>query len=179
MKLEPGDILVNVNTRQDLKSKIMRAASGEYEHVFIYVGKVFNSPFLFESSTRGVCYKALSSRYGQCVEVLRPQLTKEDKEEVIKTSIEIGSLDTSSYDYKDIFIYAIPRILYRKFPSLQEHFPMYVNDKQFICSEAVAECFYRNGYEIVPSNVIPLPEDFVYSDMVDKLGRISLSEKIV
>ncbi|GAI42800.1 unnamed protein product, partial [marine sediment metagenome] len=75
-KLEPGDILVNINDRSDPFSLVKRWAVGPYEHVFLYMGglgllraqhQVIRVPMLFESNGRGVTLRSLSSRYGEKV----------------------------------------------------------------------------------------------------------------
>ena len=75
-RLEPVDILVNVNERSDPYSIVKRGALGNpYEHIFMYLGKVgilvnrrqqriLRFPMLFESNGRGVVIQSLSNRYG-------------------------------------------------------------------------------------------------------------------
>ena len=68
-KLEPGDVLVNVNHRKDPISTIKRwAMSSPYDHVFMYIGRVglylnrgepriLRVPMLYESDGDGeVCF---------------------------------------------------------------------------------------------------------------------------
>ena len=81
-KLNPGDILVQVNKRNDPFSRIKRWLMGPFEHCFFYLGRVriitspkqhvtLRFPLLFESNGRGAVIQALSNRYGQPVIVMR------------------------------------------------------------------------------------------------------------
>jgi hypothetical protein len=48
-----------------------------------------------------------------------------------------------------------------------------------ICSEAVAEAFWRAGIDILPQDVIPLPGDFVESLILDPVYEGRLLENIL
>ncbi|GAI27271.1 unnamed protein product, partial [marine sediment metagenome] len=111
-KLEPVDILVNVDRDKDPYSIAKRWLMGPYDHVFMYMGRlgllregysseVWNVPMLFESSGRGVVLQSLSNRYGQEVVVMRLK-SEQDKERipyVSEEAIKLASDPQSYYDY--------------------------------------------------------------------------------
>jgi len=173
-KLEPVDILVNVNRRHDPFSTMKRQLIGPYEHVFMYMGRlglvreghfseVWNVPMLFESSGRGVVLQSLSNRCGQEVVVLRLR-SEHDKKRipyVLDETIKLASDPQSYYDYLCIIRFVLPRIIFEKF-----HLPMPLSwhrDHRQICSEAIYEVFYRAQLvDILPFySPPPLPGDFV------------------
>jgi hypothetical protein len=54
----------------------------------------------------------------------------------------------------------------------------YVRDQQMICSEAVAETFWRAGFLVLPQNVIPLPPDFLESSLLERVFEGKILEDI-
>lgn len=150
---------------------------GRYEHVLIYLGKAFNGiPMLYESDGRGVVIQNLSHQTGRHVLVMRPKI--KNKDEIIANSIEIASNDKSYYDYFAIIRSAVPRLLKEKFPFLPipSH---YVRDQMMICSEAVAEPFWEANIIILPKDIIPLPDDFKTSPILELLDEGRLLEDIL
>ena len=187
-KLEPCDVLLYVNEGKDIFSAISRWGAGRYGHVSMYMGKAFGDvPFLFESSGRGATLINLQSHTGRLVKVMRLKIEQwiilpvaswlyipeVRKDALISEAIYLASADTSYYDYHAIFWYCIPRILKRKFPFLPIP-PKYTRDKAVICSEAVAEVFWRAGIEVLPKDIVPLPTDLVTSPILEPVyeGRI-------
>jgi len=191
-KLNPGDILVNVNDRNDPFSKVKRWVAGPYEHVFLYMGKlglivnrrqprILRFPMLFESSGRGVALQSLSNRYGQEVVVMRLKAEADRKRipRVLEEAIKLASEPQSYYDYLCIVRFAIPRLICEK---LGLPMPLkYHRDPWHICSEAVNEIFIRGGLpELLYLEDVPLPGDFVtQSIIVEKVWAGSLSEEII
>lgn len=192
-KLEPGDILVNVNVRSDPFSIVKRWFVGPYEHVFMYMGRLglsrsghsssylTNVPFLFESNGRGVVLRSLSSRYGEKVAVMRLKAEHDKRRipRVLIEAIELASSFQSYYDYLGIVSWVLPRIICEK---LGLPMPLsWHRDERQICSEAVFEVFYRARLvDILPFNVIPLPGDFVTaSPLLKEVWRGKLSEDVV
>lgn len=176
-KLEPCDVLLCINDRGDLFSTLKRWAMGRYEHVLIYLGKAFNDiPMLYESDGRGVVIQNLSHQTGRPVVVLRPKIKNRD--DIIANAIEIASKDRSYYDYFAIIRSAAPRLLKEKFPFLPipSH---YVRDRMMICSEAVAEPFWEANIIILPKDIIPLPDDFETSPVLELLNEGKLLEDIL
>ena len=184
-KLQPGDILVNVNTGNDIWSKLKRWGVGEYSHVFMYLGTwtigryIMEIPLLFESNGRGVTLRSLSERYGEEVVVMR--LKPEFREKIIailNEAILLASDLQAVYDYTCIPVHIIPRILHEKFGM-----PLalkYQRDEQMVCSEACCECFWRAGILVLPQNVVPLPGDFVeLSSILNEVNRGELSPEWV
>jgi len=191
-KLEPGDILVNVSDRNDPFSVIKRWAVGPYSHVFLYMGllglfssraqrRIIRVPMLFESNGRGVVLRNLSSRYGEKVAVMRLKSEYDRRRipRVLIEAIELASDFQSYYDYLGIVRWVLPRIICEK---LGLPMPLsWHRDERQICSEAVFEVFYRAKLvDILPSNVVPLPGDFVTdSVLLEKVWAGSLSEEPV
>ena len=164
-KLEPADLLLCINDRTDLFSKIKRKVIGRYEHISMYVGNFHDIPMLYESDGRGVVIQNIAHQTGRPVIVMRPQIEWKDKHSVIATAIEIASQDKSYYDYLGIIHSAAPRIIKEKLPFI----PMpsrYIRDNMMICSEACAEPFWRRNILILPKTIIPLPSDFFVSPVL-------------
>ncbi len=183
-KLEPADILVTVNDRQDPFSIASRWCVGPYDHVFAYLGNLcvdiqgvlLRHPFLFESSGRGVAIESLSNRYGQEVVVLRLNLQFWDRIPlIVEEAIRLASDPQSYYDYMCIPLNIIPRILHDKFGM-----PLpakYDRNEQMVCSEACAEICWRAEVPVLPQNAVPLPGDFVeLSGILNEVNRGILSE---
>ncbi len=190
-RLEPADILINVNDRNDPFSKVKRWLAGPYEHVFVYMGKLalqagFTSPhlvsvpMLFESSGRGVVLQSLSNRYGQEVVVMRLKAEADRKRipRVLEEAIKLASDSQSYYDYLCIVRFAIPRLICEK---LGLPMPLkYQKDPWHICSEAVSEVFIRGGLDLLYLEDVPLPGDFVTDSLLlEKVWAGSLSEELV
>ena len=191
-RLQPGDVLVNVNKRRDIFSQIKRwAMSSPYEHVFMFMGKVrimvhrgegqiTKFPMLFESNGRGVVIQSLSNRYGQEVVVMRLKSEHDRKRlsHVLTEAIKLASDSQSYYDYYAIAIWVLPRILREKL-----HLPIPIawhRDERQICSEAIFEVFYRARLvDILPPYCVPpLPGDFVTdSPLLEVVWGGSLSEE--
>ncbi len=190
--LEPGDILVNVNRRNDPFSKVKRWLAGPYEHVFMYLGQVgiikslqqhtvqFTFPMLFESSGRGVALQALSNRYGQEVVVMRlkAEADRERVPRVLDEAIKLASDNQAYYDYLCIVRFAIPRLICEK---LGLPMPLkYHRDPWHICSEAINEVFIQGGLELLYLEDVPLPGDFVTESLLlEKAWAGILSEELV
>lgn len=193
MKLEPGDILVNIIQGNTPFKVIKRWALGNsYEHVFVYMGNLGlfthqlksimpTVPILFESAGRGVVLQSLSNRYGEKVVVMRARYNWVEAKltNVLDEAIRLASESHAYYDYLCIPRFVLPRLICEK---LGLPTPVkYHRDPFHICSEAVYEVFCRAGLaDILPSNVVPLPGDFVTdSSLLDEVGRVVLSEDVV
>lgn len=187
-KLQPADILVNVNSGDDPWSRIRRWGLGSpYTHVFIYLGnmrlytgslKLLKVPLLFESNGRGVCLRLLSERFGQNVAVMRLEEECDKIPYIIREAIKLASDDQSRYDYTCIPAHIIPRILHEKLgmPVALK----YQRNEQMVCSEACCECFWRAGILVLPQNAIPFPGDFVeLSGILTEVNRGKLSPEWV
>ncbi|MBA7541788.1 hypothetical protein ES705_34104 [subsurface metagenome] len=190
LKLEPGDILVNVITGNSLYNKIKRACLGNpYSHVFLYLGelglfstraqrRIIRVPMLFESNGRGVVLRSLAERSGEKVVVMR-LISEHDRRRISRVlieAIELASDLQSYYDYLGTVRWVLPRIICEK---LGLPMPLsWHRDERQICSEAVFEVFYRARLvDILPANVVPLPGDFVFdSPLLEEVGVGELSE---
>ena len=191
-KLEPADILVNVDRDKDPISLIKRWVLGSpYEHVFMYLGQLILArpvqtnmyrevPILFESNGRGVVIQSLSNRYGQEVVVLRLKF-EQDSERipwVLEEAIKLASDSQSYYDYLCIVRFVIPRLICEK---LGIPLPLkYHRDPWHICSEAVFEVFINSGLELLYLEDVPLPGDFVNDSLLlEKIWSGKLSEGVL
>ena len=192
-KLEPGDILVNVNDRNEAFSAIKRwAISSPYEHVFLYMGmlgliatrrqpQLIRVPMLFESIGRGVVLRSLTERYGQEVVVMRLK-SEHDRRRipyVLEEAVKLASDPQAFYDYLCIVRFILPRLICEK---LRLPMPLtWHRDPWHVCSEAVYEVFYRAKLvDMLPSNVVPLPGDFVTDSLLlEEVWRGLLSEELV
>jgi len=192
-KLEPADILVNINRGKDPYSISKRWFMGPYDHVFMYMGKVgiiinryqrriLRFPMLFESNGRGVVIQSLSNRYNQEVVVMR-LISEQDRKRiswVLEDAIELASDPQAHYDYLCIVKYVLPRIICMK---LGIPMPLkYHRDPWHICSEAIFEVFYRAKLVdiLLPYCLPPLPGDFVTdSILLEKVWSGILSEEVV
>ncbi|MBA7680289.1 hypothetical protein ES703_88603 [subsurface metagenome] len=185
-KLQPGDILVNVNSGSDPWSRIRRwGLSSPYTHVFLYLGTfaikgyTMEIPFLFESNGRGVVLRSLSERYGEQVVVMRLKPEFRDRlVAILNEAINLASDLQAVYDYTCIPLHIIPRILHEKLgiPIALK----YQRDEKMVCSEAVAEIYWEASAPVLPKNVVPLPGDFVeLSSILSEVNRGKLSPEWV
>lgn len=192
-KLQLGDILVNVNDRNDPFSKAKRWLVGPYEHVFMYLGQVgilvsrqqrriLRFPMLFESNGRGVVIQSLSNRYGQKIVVMRLKSEFDRKRipRVLEEAIELASDAQAFYDYLCIIKFVLLRLIFEK---LRLPMPLsWDRDDRQICSEAVYEVFHRAKLVdiLLPYCTPPLPGDFVTdSVLLEESWRGPLSADLV
>jgi len=205
MKLQACDIILFRNDKNDPVSRFSRWAIGPYSHVAMYLGKfyelfcklfgadpalcradqTFTIPLVYESRGRGVMIASLLPQAGVPVAVMRPVLPpikvgqewESPESQLIKVAFEIAADEKSLYDYSCIVYSCVPRVLKEKFPWLP--LPVkYHRDIFMICSEAVAEVFWRNEVEVVPKDVVPLPGDFALSPFLQYVGEGKLMEDI-
>lgn len=175
-RLEMGDILVYVDEGTGFTSSVSRWAIGRYNHVSMYLGEAMGGvPFIYESNGRGVSIVSLQYQTGRLVTVLRPEI---EMQTTSSEAIKIASDPKSYYDYFAYVHNCLPRVLKEKFPWLPIP-SQYHRDDAMICSEAVAEAFWRAGIDILPQDVIPLPGDFVKSLILDPVYEGRLLEDIL
>ena len=186
-KLQPADILVNINDRNDCFSRIKRWGIGPYSHVFLYLGQVglyayhrqprlLRVPMIFESNGRGVCLRQLSERYGEKVVVMR-LISEHDRRRipyVLRAAVELASDPQAKYDYMCVPLNIVPRVFHDKFGM-----PLavkYDRNEQMVCSEACAEPCWRAKVPVLPKDIVPLPGDFVeLSGILEEVQRGVLS----
>ncbi len=189
-KLQPADILVNVSSGEDPWSSIKRwGLSSPYTHVFMYLGKIgfytyqgdsklLRVPMLFEANhDKGVCLRLLSERYREPVVVMRLKEGYDKILSIVREAIKLASDDSSHYDYTCIPVHIIPRILHEKFgmPIALK----YQRNEAQICSEAVSEVFHWARIDLLPVDVVPLPGDFIESDLLTKVWQGELAFALV
>ena len=189
--LQPADILVTVNWKKDLWSRIRRWGVGPYSHVSLYLGqmgflfdrrqgRILRFPMIFESNGKGCCLRLLSERYGEEVVVMRLRLAVSRRRipYVITEALQLASDESSRYDYALIPLHIIPRILNEKF-GMPIPLKYHRNPSQ-VCSEALYEACYRGGLEgILPPGIVPLPGDFVTSTLLEEVWVGKLCEEVV
>ena len=207
MKLQTCDILLFINDKNDPISRLSRWAIGQYSHVAMYLGRfpittpggaIFNVPLVYESRGRGVTIASLLPQTSMPVAVVRPQaLTLTYPQELfdwtikklLTTAFEMAADEKHFYDYVSIVHSVLPRVILEKLPWLP--LPVkYHRDIWFICSEAVAELWWRNDTLVLPDDQqlpdgtimagsIPLPGDFARSPILTYIGKGKLMEDIV
>jgi len=164
MKLEPVDILVDVNEKKDLYSQVERWALGNpYIHVRMFYGKPYPSmpPLFYESiPTRGVTFTNVYDSLGQMVVVMRLRPEYDSfKQLILHNALEIATDPQSKYDFECVPGYILLRLICGK---LGIPLPLRYHRNEFmVCSEACAEPFWRSGLEVLSQDVVPLPGDFV------------------
>jgi hypothetical protein len=119
---------------------------------------------------------SLLPQTGNPVVVMRP-LPMVDCLELPFTAFSIAAAEKSFYDYFCIVYNCVPRILKEKFPYLPVPIK-YHRDIFMICSEAIAEIFWRNDIEVVSSDIVPLPIDFAISPFLEYMGQGKLIDTI-
>ena len=135
---------------------------------------------LFESNGRGVVLQSLSNRYGQEVVVMRliSEHNRRRIPHILLEALRLASSSRSYYDYLCIVRFVLPRLICEKLGlplALKWH-----RDPLQICSEACWEVFHRVGVDLLPTDVVPLPGDFVTdSPILEEVWRGSLSEDVV
>ena len=196
MKLQTCDILLFINDKNDPISRLSRWAIGPYCHVAMYLGKfpfspgdeTFNMPLVYESRGRGVYIASMLPQTGMPAAVLRPVVLRKvgvelycrilDLTPLIETAFQIAADEKHFYDYVSIVHSILPRVIAEKLPWLP--LPLiYHRDIFMICSEAVAEVFWRNDVEVIPQDVIPLPGDFFEGQGLQYIGKGKLMEDIM
>lgn len=190
IQLKPCDILLYVQEGKSLPAVLVRWAAGRYHHASLYIGGDFGQipsspgqppiPLIAESAGRGARFTNLSAHTGRLVTVLRPQLnhSRTDKWAIIAQAIMLVSKPTSYYDFLTIARSFIPRLLWQRFPFLPIN-PYYVRDSMFICTELVAECFWRVCIDVLPENVCPMPKDFLDSKWLVKQGEGRIMQDVM
>lgn len=186
-KLLPGDCLVNVNRGKDPWSVIRRWAVGSYSHCFLYMGVLRlgatryracagRVPMIFESYGRGASLRMLSEHYSEEVVVMRlkPQYRRRIPK-VLREAIKLASDPQAYYDYLVVVTHLIPWLILQK---LGIPVPLkYHRNSLMICSEAIAEVFWRANVSVLPDDIVPLPGDFVTSDLLTKVYEGVLDEE--
>ena len=180
-KLAICDTLLHVNESSGWTSAISRWGIGKFGHVSIFVGAAFGEvPFVFESTGRGAAFHSLRSMTGELVCVMRPLISSSKKQWVISNAIELANDPQAYYDYFTIVKSCIPRVLKAKLPyPFNLLIPVkYHRDVMVICSEAVAEVYWRAEIPVLPRDVVPLPGDFETSSVLERVAEGRLFEDI-
>jgi len=175
-KLQSCDVLLFSQEGSGIKKIIGRWGVGKWGHVAM-VGNTDNVPILFESTGRGAVIHSLESNRGRYVKVMRLNVNIIYKV-LLSTALNIVADPHSYYDYYCIVRSRIPRVLKTKFPWLP--IPLkYHRDAAMICSELVAEIFWRASINILPKNIVPLPGDFEFSQFLKPVAEGRLLVDIV
>ena len=176
-KLQPCDILLFKVEGEGVLPWLEREFVGGYSHVSMYLGPAFGDYFEIESNLRGASLVSLSSEKGRLVKVMRPTITAAQKEMVISNAIKLTSTERAFYDYPVIVMSCVPSVLKMKLPWLP--IPVsYCRDIWVICSEVIAECYWRAYIIILPKDVVPLPVDFLTSSILVEVFEGKVYEDI-
>lgn len=163
MKLQPADVVISYNDKNDPFSIIKCWALGNrFDHVRMFFGEGYNKePVFYESVGRGVILTSAYDCIGQKVVVMRLDTAYQSLlNSIIKEAWEIVTDEQSYYDYACYVNFIIPRLICTK---LGIPIPIkYHRDPYMVCSEAVAEPFWRVNLEVLSKNIVPLPGDFFY-----------------
>jgi hypothetical protein len=164
MKLEPVDVLVCINNEQDPYSRLMRLALGSpYTHVmmFYWTPLATMPPLFYEAiPTKGATFTNAYDYIGRTVMVMRLREAYNDlfKPIILHNALEIAISSQTRYDFACVPGFILPRLISEK---LGLPLPLkYHRDPFMVCSEAVAEPFWRANLEVLPRDVVPLPGDF-------------------
>lgn len=207
VKLQTCDIILWINDKNDPINRLSRWAIGQYSHVAMYLGKytfvtgdkTFDIPIVYESRGRGIYIASLLPQTGMVAAVMRPKaldpelfnlqsVTDWTIKELLTTAFEMAADEAHFYDYVSIVHSVLPRLIAEKLPWLP--LPVkYHRDIWFICSEAVAELWWRNDTLVLPDDKrledgtimarsIPLPGDFAKSPILTYMGKGKLMENI-
>jgi hypothetical protein len=180
IKLQCCDVLLFVDEGTGWTDVLSRWAIGRYNHAAMYLEKFCSIPLLYQSTGRGVGLDSLLLETGRLVMVMRPENVDPEtfQAKVSTNAIAIASDPQSYYDYLAIVTSCLPRVLEEKFPWLP--IPLkYQRDKYMICSEAVAECYWRSDIDVLPKDIIPLPGDFLLSPVLRMMGEGRIIEDVL
>jgi hypothetical protein len=122
-------------------------------------------PVFYESVGRGVIFTDVRHSFDQKVVVMGidPDILDFDlnnlRGQILQNAWDIATDAQSKYDYLSIPGFVILRLICEK---LGIPLPLkYQRNGYMICSEAVAEPFWRASLNVVPLDIEPLPGDFV------------------
>ena len=173
-KLQPLDILVFEIVTNSLWDRIERWGLGNpYGHVGMYLGGPFQD--FYESAARGVLITNIQWQFGKTCMVMRPkpEVIDDSGPTLINIAHEIEGTYDAYYGYEDILWFVIPRLILGK---LGLPIPLkYHREVHMICSEAVAEVFWRVNMKVLPMDIVPLPGDFINSPILDRVWEGPLS----
>ena len=178
-KLQPCDVLLFKVKGSGILAWLETVFVGAISHVSLYLGEALGGYLVFESNLRGASLVDLESEKGRKVKVMRPiQISAGQKQLIISKARGLASEERAYYDYPVILLSCIPRILKTKFPFLP--IPVkYCRDVKVICSEGVAECFWRSYLPVLPKDIVPLPIDFETSPILEPVYEGRILEDIV
>lgn len=179
MKFLPADIILDINERHDPYSVIKRWVLGNpFEHVRMFYGSGIASteiPLFYESVGRGVILTQAHDFIGKKVAVMRLDVGYQEAiPDIIGNAFHIATQIQSKYDYMCVPGIIIPRLICEK---LGIPLPLkYQRNPLMVCSEAVAEPFWRAGVPILPQDIVPLPGDFFTSPILHLVEYAPISK---
>lgn len=168
MKLQPCDVLVEYDG--DGKNLFRWVLGNRRTHVTMYAG----SGKIAESISTGPQYTNADSKYGWRMTVVRFPLTESEATTVLAEAINIINKEKAPYGWSDLPGEA-QHLLVRKFLGIDVSY-FYIRDKMYICSEFVAECFWRakvKGFPLTTSKR-PLPEHFLIPEFIVADGKLGV-----
>ncbi len=166
ISLSPCDILVSDRVPSTVFEKAEALWLGNRNtHVRMYYGSVSKTRVFYEAAGRGV----LLTEFADCTDTViavRPIITNAQSKRVRATAFEIATDTNSWYDFEGLLTSVPMAAMLRRFGIARP----YNRNGKYLCTEAVAECFWRNQIDIgVPQDRWPLPADFLYAGQ--RLGR--------
>ncbi len=176
VRLQPLDIIV-FELGNSLWDKIEKRALGNpYGHVGMFLGGTWTE--FYEAAARGVLITPIQAQFGRKCVIMRPDkdFVGDKSDQVLENAMAIAGNYDAYYGFGDIQWFVLPRIFLEKL-----HLPIplkYHRNKFMICSEAVAEAFWRADLNILPQNVIPMPADYITSQRLTIIweGKLSPTE---
>jgi len=185
-KLQPCDVLLFYNEYTDVWNKIYRwGLESPYTHVLMYLGQWAISrpstgsevtiPMIYESVGRGVITRPPFSYVGDKMMILRPYINDTQREQIVNNALDIAFALNSYYDYLTFGNLAVILALQK----LHLHIPLaYQRNSSMICTECVAEPFWRAGLYPVSPNRAPIPSDFLNWPDCEKVGLLTVSPEM-
>ncbi len=168
--LEPLDIgICRIKPQSLYQHAMVWALDSPFTHVLLYLGELAipGRQLLYESVGRGIVLSPPAAYYGREMVWVRPQMSPIVRDHVLRAALDLLCSGESFYDYVQGGKAGLSLILQRL------HLPVplsYQRDGLYICSEAVAEPFWRSGVPILPPDRCPLPADFMCSPLARLVG---------
>lgn len=165
MKLQSCDVLVEYDGAG--KNLFRWVIGNRRTHVTMYTG----GGVIAESVSTGPQYTYASDKYGWRMTVVRFPV---EESLVLAEADNIISKEKAPYGWLDLPGEA-QHLLVRKFLGIDISF-LYIRDKMYLCSEFIAECFWRAKVAAfpLPTNKRPLPEHFLVPEFIVADGKLGV-----
>lgn len=181
MELNSGDVICFISPGKSFTDKLFTwALDSDVTHVGMYYGEEDGVRLVYESTQDGVNLNDLDDYDGRDIVVVRVNGVNGRKFK--RTMMVIQSDPECQYGWDDIFASLIPYLICKKLGL--KPLTRFLRNKLMVCSNAVAEVFWRNGllvndipgyYDDQPP---PLPADFVTVGEVIFVGDLEELELV-